>query len=816
MNKFGREKQFVENASKEGQKGTIKQVFGGLDRTEKLRDRYRAAVPSLCIERAITFTRSYQLTEGEPISLRKAKAFREVCHSIPIIIFDGELIVGTPGGLRRPASICPEMSWKWIEAELDTLETRKQDPYRITAEQKEILKNSIFPYWKGKSLEENYLARLPEDTAMLVVETGILDNDVKWRNGVGEITPDYPDVVFKKGFRGIKRDSERSLGGLEPITPENLEKIIFYKSVSEICEGIIHLGQRYAEKAAQMAKLETNKTRKRELLKISEICDRVPGNPPRSFWEALQMVWFVQIGCILSENALAINLGRFDQYTFPFYEADLMNGQITPEQAQELIECLWIKLSEWIFAISENATYYRAGYMAFQNLTIGGIRRDGSDATNDLSYMCLHATANARTHQPGLSVRIHPNCPVEFLLEVCRLVKIGMGFPAIHNDRLGMAMLVNAGLPPEDARDWSNCGCVVPHYRKVGEWTAAGHLNLAAAIEYATNDGRSRITGRQMGIHTGNPARFRDFDEFKEAYYRQLEYLIKHAVIATVICQQVHSELMPRPFASSLIDGCLEKGKDLTRGGARFAIGSVWTGTGVANVANSLAAIKKIVFEERRVSMAELCRALDKNWEKYERLRQRLLKCAKYGNDDDYVDIFAVELTDFVHRELRKYRDWWGLPFNSAFMGVSNFIPMGAVLGATPDGRIAGSPLTEGCSPHSGTDVTSPTAAMNSVAKINHERHSGGTLLNIKFSPQVLETEKGLRDLAALIRSYFELGGFHVQFNVISTEMLRDAQKYPERYQDLLVRVAGFSTRFVELSKKVQDSIIKRTTYDTV
>ncbi len=783
------------------------------ERIQQLKKRFDEASPTICIARALAFTKSHEKTEGQPVIIRRAKAFREVCGAIPVIINDNELIVGQTGKARRSALVCPEIAWKWVEDEMDTFETRKQDPYKIKDEDKELLKNYIFPYWKGNSLEEAYLARIPEETAKISVDTGIVDNDSKWRSAVGEITPDYQDIIFKKGFLGIKEDANNYLEKLEPINHESIEKMNFYTSIVEVCEGIITLGNRYSEKARKMAATEKNEKRREELMKISRVCRQVPGNPPRDLWEALQMIWFVQIGGILSENPLAFNLGRFDQYTYPFYKNDIENKRLTIEQAQELLDCLWIKLSEWVWAISQNTANYFAGYNSFQNLTVGGRKRNGTDATNDISYMCLQATADTRTHQPGLSVRIHSSCPPEFLLDVCKLVRVGTGFPAIHNDRTGMEMLLAAGLAPEDARDWSNCGCVVPHFRKIGEWTSAVNLNLAAAIEYALNNGKSRITKQQMGLCTGDPVSFNSFEEFKKAYYLQLANLIKHSVIATVVAQEVNAEIVPRPFMSALVGGCLESGRDLSKGGAAYTVGAVVTSIGLADVVNSFAAVKQLVFEEKKVSMQELYNALENNWEGYEWLRQMALRCPKYGNDNDYVDAFAVELTNFVHEELRKYRDWWGKPFNSAFMGISNYMPMGAVLGATPDGRLAMTPLTEGCSPHAGTDITSPTAAMKSISKISHESHSGGTLLNLKFNPEALENDNSLNNLAALIRAYFELGAFHVQFNVVSPETLKDAQKHPEKHANLLVRVAGYSAKFVTLSKEVQDAIIERTSY---
>ncbi len=785
------------------------------ERIARLKKNYIDTKPSICVERAIAFTESHKATEGEAMILRRAKAFKEVCKQISVSIFDSELIVGTPGIYRRSGFVCPEFSWQWVEKEMDDFENRSQDAYLIGKDQKEILRRDIFPYWQGKSLEEAFLSRIPEKTKKIAVDTGIVDNDSKWRSAVGEITPDYQDIIFKKGFGGIRDEAIEKLSNLEPLTGDNIDKINFYKSVVESCNGIITLAERYSEKAREMALLENDAKRKEELLKISEICNNIPKNPPSTFYEAIQTVWFVQLGSILSENSLALNLGRFDRYMYPFYERDLRNGRITEEEAQELIEALWLKLSEWVWAISKNTAQYFAGYNSFQNLTVGGRKRDGSDATNDISYMCLVASKNVKTHQPGLSVRIHPDCPQEFLIAVCDLIREGTGFPAVHNDRVGSQMLLAAGLSPEDARDWSNCGCVVPHFRKVGEWTSAVNINFAGALEYALNNGKSRITGEQMGLEI-EKKNFNSIEDVKAAFYKQLSNLIKHAVVSTVVAQQIHTEIVPRPFLSTLVDGCMEKGIDLSRGGALYNVGPVLTGIGVADVANSLAAIKALVFDEKKISIDELNKALDRNWEGYEDLRKQALESPKYGNDIDDVDYIAVEISDFYNREIKKYKDYFGSPFNSAFMGISNYIPTGSVIGATPDGRYAKSPLTEGVSPHAGTDLTSPTAAMRSAAKINHDIHTGGTLLNVKLSPELLKTDKSLVNLASLIRAYFELGAFHVQFNVISTETLRKAQKNSEEYKDLLVRVAGYSTQFVNLSREVQDAIIERTTYENI
>ena len=777
---------------------------------------YIDSKPSISVKRALAFTASHKQTEGEAVILRRAKAFKAVCETIPVTIFDNELIVGSIGEFRKCGIVCPEYSWQWVDREMNSFESRSQDPYCIDDITKRTLRNEVFPYWQGKSLEETFLSRLNSETANILVDTGIIDNDSKWRNAVGEVTADYQDVIFKKGFGGLKAEALAHLAELEPITVEAMEKIDFYRAAVLVSDGIVALANRYADQAEQLARTEREAGRKAELLAIARNCRRVPEQPPTTFHEAIQMVWFTQLGSILSENSLALNLGRFDQYMHPYFAVDIEKGFLTKDQAQELIEALWIKLSEWVWAISSNTAKFFAGYNSFQNLTVGGRTRDGRDATNELSYMCLQATENVKTHQPGLSVRIHPDSPDEFLLAVCRLISAGTGFPAVHNDRVGSAMLVAAGLSPEDARDWSNCGCVVPHFRKVGEWTSAVSVNLAAAVEYALNQGKSRLDGKQMGL-TEQPADgFSSYEEVKAAVFRQIAYLVKHSVIGTITAQQIHAEMVPRPYLSLLVDGCLEKGKDLSKGGAKYNVGPVLTGIGVADMANSLAMIRKLVFEEKKYTLAEICAALDADWAGYEELRQAALACPKYGNDIDYVDSIAVEISEFYHQEIHAYKDYFGSPFNSAFMGISNYIPAGSVIGATPDGRKARTPLTEGVSPHAGTDLTSPTAAMRSVAKINHDVHSGGTLLNVKLAPELLKTERSLRNLAAIIRAYFALGAFHVQFNVISAETLRKAQEHPEDYRDMLVRVAGYSTQFVNLSREAQDAIIERTTYEAM
>lgn len=784
------------------------------ERIEKIRQNYINSKPAISYERARIWTESHKRTEGKSIPIRRAIAFNDACKELVVSIFDGELIVGATGEFRKCGILTPEFSWTWVDREMDNFDKRVQDPYLMTDEQRAYVRENIFPYWKNKSLEEAFLAQLPKETATVAVDTGIVDNDSKWRQAVGEITPDYQDVLFVKGFKGIIKDAKKHLKSLDLLTAEGQKKKDFYDSIILTSEGIITLAKRYSKKALEMAETEKDSVRKAELIEIARICDKVPENPPETFHEAIQFVWFTQIGGILSENPLALNVGRFDQFMYPYYKHDKENNIKTDEEIQELVNALWLKLSEWVWTISANTAEFFAGYNQFQNLTVGGKTRDGKDATNELSYMALKATEMTKTHQPGLSVRIHQGCPPEFLSAVTHLVSKGTGFPAIHSDQAGYQMLINAGYEPEDARDWNNCGCVVPHFRKTGEWTSAVNINFTAALEYALNNGHSRITGKKIGLDEKDPKTFASYEEVESAFYKQFDNLIKHSIISTLLAQKLHKELVPRPFLSSCIEQCIEDGVDLVDAGAKYNLGPVLTGIGLGVTSNSLAVIKKLVFEDKVVDMATLIDALNANWEGYDELRQMALKVPKYGNDADYTDDIAIKMANHYYEEGHKYKDFNGNNFNTAFMGISNYLPTGKVVGATPCGRRATEPLSEGVSPYAGSDTSTPLAAMRSAAKLNQDVHSGGTLLNLRLAEDLVKTKRGQTNLGNMIQSFFALGAFHVQFNTVSTETLRKAQETPEMYKDLLVRVAGYSTQFVNLSRSMQDAIIARTAHE--
>lgn len=785
-------------------------------RIARLKEQYFKNRPSLCLHRAVAFTQSYKETEGEPTIIRRAKAFRHACLTKPIVIQPHELIVGNPG--CRPRSVCvyPDIAWQWLEEELDILPTREQDPYEVTEEQKRVLREEIFPYWRGKSVHDFCLKHLPDDTRELVVGKGLIDNEIKQINGIGHFCPGYQNIVLPKGFGGIKAEAEARLKQLDPSNPGEFDKILFLQAVIIAYDGLILLCKRHAEEARRLAHLEKDLNRKNELEQISQVCEWVAENPPRTFHEALQAAWFMQVALYIETNGPGVSWGRFDQYMYPYYKNDLEAGKLTREQAQELLECLWIKNSELIWLQNTNTAKFFAGYVPFQNLCVGGRKTDGTDATNDLSYMCLEATKHVRLNQPSLSVRLHKGAPEKFFMAVAELVKEGTGFPAIHNDDVGMRMVLQRGATLSDALNWSPMGCVEPLIPgKTHKYSDGGEFNLGAAMEFALTQGRSRVHGLKLGVETPDPKTFQSFEDLMQAVKRQIAHLVYHLAIANVVAEKAHATLLPVPLTSGTVEGCLEKGLDVTAGGALYNDGPGFLGVGIADVGNSLAAIKKLVFDEKLISMDQLLEALEADFSGYEDLRQMLLKAPKWGNGDDYVDSITCEIADFYATEIGKYRSHRGNNLISSLFPVSSNTPLGMVVGALPSGRKAGMPLADGVSPQQGTD-RSPTGVLRSVGKLVHERHCNGTLLNMKFNPTVLRGEEGTRNLVALLRTFLDLGCYHIQFNVVSADVLRDAQKHPEKYPGLIVRVAGYSAYFNDLCREIQDDIISRTEHQAI
>jgi len=790
-------------------------THGCTERISRLRDQYFSYVPALCIERAVAYTDSYKETAAEEPVIRRAKALKRHVERKTITILPDELIVGIRGFQPRAAEICPEISWEWVSDELESIPTRPQDPYLITEEQKMILKEEVFPYWRGRSMREYYLANLDDDLKRVVYGTGIIFSDIKSRNGSGEINPGYGNIVLKQGFKGVYELAQSKLDGLDQCDISAFDKQKFWEAALISCETAKLLGKRYAEEARAMADIEENPTRRAELLDIAEICDWVPWNPPRTFWEALQAIQLTQVLLYTEENCTSLCPGRMDQFLYPFYGRDVAEGRLTKERTQELLECMWIKMAEIIFTIDNDSSMYYAGYQPFYCLTAGGLTRDNRDATNELSYMMVQAAMDIRLHVPSLNVRIHPQTPDEFLMKVCDLVSLGTGHPAIFFDPTAIRIILGLGADIEDAYDWCVAGCVEPNVPgKMYRWAEGSRYGYATAVEWTMFDGMSHVLKKRVGLTTGDPRDFGSYEEFKQAVKTQLAYLIRCSVRDCQVVERAHQARIPKPLLSCCVADCVETGVEIMHGGAHYNAGPGILTTGIADLADSMIAVKKLVYEDGVLTMDELLTSLENNFEGYEDIREILInKAPKYGNDIDEVDLEAVEMVDFARAEARKYQSIKGSKFIEGLVPVSANIPHGKVIWALPSGRKAGEPLADGLSPYSGYDHNGPTAVIKSACKLNHDTHLG-TLLNMKFSPDLLNDDKGKRNLIQLLRTEMELGGYHIQFNVVSTKTLRDAQKRPEKHSNLLVRVAGYSALFTSLSKDVQELIIARTEHE--
>ena len=679
-------------------------------------------------------------------------------------------------------------------------------------EQKELFRERIEPYWRGKTVIEHWLTRVPEKTRGLSYETGVIDCEIKTESGPGEIALGYGDILLPMGWGGVRGWAEERLAALDTTDPASDDKRYFLEAVVISCEAMGALARRHAE-AARAAAASAAPDRAAELERVAAACDWVAEKPPRTFHEALQLLWFSQLSLMMELNAPSYSPNRMDQYLYPYYADDVRSGELGPRAAQELLECLWIKLAEQCWILNTNCSQYFAGYTAFQNVTVGGVKADGEDATNDLSYMLLQASMDVRLNQPSLAVRLHRNCPEEFLLKVCELSRLGTGFPAIHNDEVGIKALLRKGVTTEEARDWCLVGCVEPNLPgKLHQWSDYGHYNFGSAVEFALFNGEHLLSGRTLGLETGDPNGFATFEEFEAAVMAQLAEQIRHIAIQGHVTEALHRELLPCPLASSLMLDCIESGADLLRGGARYKRGPGTLGIGLSDGVNSLAAVKKLVYDDKRLTMDELREAIRADFEGYEEVRELCLAAPKYGNDDDEVDRYVRDFAHMVVTEHEKYPTLTGGTMMPSWYPVSSNVPQGLTVAALPSGRRAKHPLADGVSPNQGTDRLGPTAVLRSVGKFQHEDLDGGTLLNVKFEPQVVAGDDGLQRFAAYLRGFLDLPIYHVQFNVVEEETLRCAQEHPEDYRSLLVRVAGYSAFFVELHKDIQDDIISRTT----
>ena len=836
----------------------IKFVLEKSARIEKLVNALYEKMPEIESARGLLVTESYQQTEHLPIILRRSAAFAHILRNIPIVIRDNELVVGSATVAPRGCQVFPEYSYEWLEAEFDTVATRAADPFYISEQTKADLRKA-YPYWKGKTNSDLAKSNMSPEAYEAFVTHGMFTPGNYFYNGIGHVNVNY-EKVLNKGYKGIMAEAQAALEKLDVSDPEYVQRGNFLRAVLESCEAVIEYARRYAKLAKELAAKEKNADRKAELEKIAKNCARVPEFPARDFHEACQSFWFVQLLLQVESSGHSISPGRFDQYMYPFYKKDIDAGKITVEQAQELIDCIWVKLNDINKVRDAGSADGFAGYGMFQNLIVGGQNIHGMDATNDLSYMCLEAAMHVPLPQPSISIRVWNGSPQPLLLKAAALTRLGTGLPAYYNDEVIIPSIMARGLTLEDARDYCIIGCVEPQKgSKTDGWHDAAFFNMCRPMELVFSNGVSK--GVQIGPETGDVAQMQTFEEVFEAYKTQQSYFIKLLVNANNAIDAAHAVRCPLPFQSCMVDDCIGRGKSLQEGGAIYNFTGP-QGFGIANNTDGLLAIKQLVFEEGKVTMAELRDALNANFgygltgsaaervvndvarslaqqgfeitesvikticeevttgasipaDKRERYREikRLIDetCPKYGNDIYEVDMFAREVGNTYTKEVEKYKNPRGGIFQAGLYPVSANVPLGGQTGATPDGRLAFTPIADGIGPASGRDVKGPTATANSVAKLEQGVASNGTLLNQKFHPSALAGMSGLTKFVALIRSYFDQKGMHMQFNVVTRETLLDAQKNPEKYKTLVVRVAGYSALFTTLSKSLQDDIINRT-----
>ncbi len=812
-------------------------------------------MPEIETDRAVLLTESYKQTEGQPIVRRRALAFEHILENIPITIRDNELIVGSATKAPRSCQVFPEYSYEWLEGELDTIATRTADPFYISEENKKILRN-IYPYWKGKTTSELATAYMAPET-LKAIEHNIFTPGNYFYNGIGHFTVNYGKIL-KIGYKGLIEEARAELDSCNVYDPDYPKKSEFLKAVIISANAAITYARRYAQLAMEMGKKEKDPKRREELFVIAQNCANVPENPAENFMQACQSFWFIQMLLQMESSGHSISPGRFDQYMYPYYKADIDKGIITKEFAQELVDCIWVKLNDLNKARDAASAEGFAGYSLFQNLCAGGQTEYGTDATNDMSYMCIRASMHTQLPAPSFSVRIWNGTPTEFMLRCAELTRTGVGLPAYYNDEVIIPALMNRGIKLEEARGYNIIGCVEPQVPgKTDGWHDAAFFNMCRPLELVFSNGYDK--GELISIQTGNIEDMKTFDDFYEAYKKQMKYNIGLLVNADNAIDYAHRERCPLPFQSSMIEDCIKRGKTIQEGGAVYNFTGP-QGFGIANMTDALLAVKKLVFEDKVLTLAEYKKALDENFghgmtakeankatqkvvkelvskgktvteaqieeifkmfidgiateeekKKYNALLDKIHSLPKYGNDIPEVDYFARDVGNIYTKELEKYKNPRGGIFQAGLYPVSANVPLGEQTGATPDGRLANTPVADGVGPCSGSDVCGPTSAANSVAKLDHETASNGTLYNQKFHPSALSGKSGLANFAAYIRAFFDQKGMHMQFNVVSRETLLDAQKHPENYKSLVVRVAGYSALFTTLSKSLQDDIINRT-----
>jgi len=780
-------------------------------RIKSMRSRILMAKPSVCVERAKYYTESMKQTETEPMIIRQAKALAHVLENISVKIFPDELIVGTLVSKPPGAILYPEGVGLRIVPDLEKIRTRDVNPINISDEEIRIIKEEIEPFWINRNLGAYAEHVAPAKVIdMLYGGAYFILTEIA---GISHVSINYPRLLslgFEK-LRGLVQEKIREYNEVRSTDPEIPDKALFYKAADIVTDAVIRFSNRYAAKALEMAEAEKDPVRKEELMKIAETCRRVPGKPPRNFHEALQFVWFIQVVLHQENYEQAISMGRMDQYLYPYYKRDVEAGFLDFEKAVELVECLFVKTNEIVPLFDDTLTIYFSGLPTNQAVTVGGVDEEGKDATNELTYVMLEAIKEVALRQPNFHVRLHRKSPRRLLETVADVIRSGVNNIAIFNDEPIIEAWVRRNIPLKDARNYSTIGCVeTAPFGKSFTSSDAALFNLAICLELALNNGVSLVLGEKYGLETGDPTEFKNIDDVIEAFRKQLSHLVNHMVVGANCSEIANQVIKPTPLLSLCIEGCLESGKDVTTGSAIYNFTGV-QGVGLADVADSLAALDQLVFKEKHISIKELLEALRKNFDSKEEVRQLLLtRPPKYGNDDDLADQYAQLVAKIYSEEVGKHRNVRNGWFIPGMYSMTTHIGFGFLTGAMPSGRKLSEPLSNGISPCAGSVKKGLTASMRSITKIDHSLFANGVAYTITISPKLFPGKEGLEKLVSLIKAYLQLGGMHIHFNIVNLNMLLDAQKNPTEYRDLLVRVAGYSAYFVDLPKEVQDEIIHR------
>ena len=780
------------------------------ERVKRLREQSVNTRPYISTERAELLTDFYRSGAADAVStpVARALAFKHLLENKTICINDGELIVGERGPAPKATPTYPELCCHTLE-DLEVLNSRKVTPFLVSQEVRNTYQEEIIPFWNGKTMRERVFAAMSNEW-MSAFDSGVFTEFMEQR-APGHAILD--GKIYQRGLFDFKREIKQAINSIDHLNdPEADGKRQELKAMDIAADALILFARRHAEKAEELAQAETDPERKKELERIAHICRHVPAHPPRDFWEALQMYWFVHLGVITELNVWdSFNPGRLDQNLFPFYKEDLDKGNLTEELARELLQCFWIKFNNQPAPPKVQVTVEQSGtYQDFALINVGGLKQDRTDGVNELSYLILDVLEEMRLIQPSTCIQLSNKNPDRFLRRALKVVKAGFGQPSIFNTDVILQEFLRAGKSIADARAGGPSGCVTISAFGKESCILTGYCNLPKIFELTLNSGVDPQSGKQVGIRTEDPRDFASFDELMEAFKSQLGYFIDLKIEGNNSIERLYADLMPAPFLSLLFDDCIAKGKDYHNGGPRYNSTYV-QGVGIGTVTDSISAVKYHVFDEKRMKMNELLDALKANFEGAEKLRLMLWnKTPKYGNDDDYADAITGSVFDAYFDLLDGRPNTKGGEYRVNLLPTTVHIYFGRVTGATPDGRKRGMPLSDGISPSQGADRHGPTAVMKSAATFDHSK-TGGTLLNQKLMPQLLADEAGMEKLGHLIRTYFTLGGHHVQFNVVDGETLRKAQVHPERYKDLIVRVAGYSDYFVDIGRELQDEIISRT-----